>query len=200
MQDGRFCGLKAAFRGSALHRHGSGGCGVEVTLQEDGGGHLVDFPFAVFVADVGGVEGAVGLGGGEAFVPGFDGEVKLGLEGGDEVADFGGGGAVGAVHVAGHADEDETGGFFAEDFLEAADDGGEGFGGDEFERVGEHAEFVADGDADADGAVVEGEDAHGTQNSAWVIGFVFTNGIKAWWGGNLHSISGRGVKWCGREG
>ncbi len=119
-----------------------------------------------------GIEGAVspagggwclpgGLGRGEAFVGGADGHAdglpKLGGEG------LGGTrlGAVGTGEGEGESDDD-LGDSFA---LDELGDGSDGValvaGGDGRAGMGEHAEVVGEGDADARFAGVEGEDAAG---------------------------------------
>lgn len=129
-------------------------------MEEDGGGGLIDFLFALVAADVGGDEEAVGLGGGEALIPCLHRDSDSIFEHGDEILDFEGGGAVAAVHVAGKADYDQFDLLLMEHALKLGKEIREGFARDETDRLGDHLEFVAEGDAHAFGAVVDGEDAH----------------------------------------
>src|ERR1043166_5679570 len=106
------------------------GQAVKVALQEDGGGGLVHFFFPLGAADVGGDQEAVGLGGGEPFVPGADGNGDGCAQGVKEFVHFGGGGPVGAIHVARHANHDKFDFFFLDDFREARQEIGQGMGRD----------------------------------------------------------------------
>ncbi len=136
------------------------GAGVEEGLQDEDGGELVDDGAAVAAGGVaGGVEMAVGLGGGEALVPEVDGEAEVGAELLGEGLRLGGLWALVAGHVQGIADDGFGGGVLAQD----AGDGfhvGAGVGAVQGEeRLRGVAERVGDGDADAAVANIEGEDA-----------------------------------------
>lgn len=125
-------------------------------MEEEGGGEGIEG--AVSPAGGGGCL-AGGLGGGEAFIGGADGHAdglaQLGGEG------LGGArlGAVGAGEGEGEADDD-LGDSFG---LDEVGDGSDGVAlvpsGDGRAGMGEHAEVVGEGDADARFAGVEGEDA-----------------------------------------
>ncbi len=54
--------------------------GIEVGLQDENGRDLIDDGFAPQDGVPGGIEVAMGLGGGKAFVPEVDGELELGAE------------------------------------------------------------------------------------------------------------------------
>ena len=74
--------------------------------------------------------------------------------------------AVTAVHVARLADEDEVNLLLAEDFFQPRQKIRERLGEDIFQRLRDGFGFVADGDADALGSVIEGEDSHCAQSFA----------------------------------
>ena len=65
-----------------------------------------------------------------------------------------------AVHVARQTDEDEIDFLLDEQLLQPRQKIRERFGRNVFQRLRDGFGFVADGDADAFGSVVEGEDAH----------------------------------------
>src|SRR6476659_3507721 len=105
-------GMRGTFACRASNQDSSSIQRIEVALQKNGGGHFIDVLLAVFAADVGGDEDAVGLRGGEAFVPGLDRDRNLFGEGVNEIASLFGGRAVSAVHISGHPDEDQLDWFF----------------------------------------------------------------------------------------
>lgn len=154
-------GFMGSCSGGGSQITGVGGLGVEVALQKDGRGGGID-PAATFLGAFAGLgQHAVGLEGGETFVPGTNGDGDGFLQEDDEFLDLAHGGSVGAVHVAGQPDQHECDFAFLDEFLETVEELGGRFGGQEVEGVREHAEFVTDGDADADGTVIESENAHG---------------------------------------
>lgn len=107
----------------------------------------------------GGVEVAVGLGGGKSLIPKMNGEGKGIAEGGGELLGAAGLGAEVAGEVEGIAEDDGGAVEFAEEAAEGfeilagifADEGEHGLGG--------KAELIRDGDADAASAEIEAEEA-----------------------------------------
>src|SRR3954470_16231353 len=93
-------GMGGHFACGASKRGSSSMQRIEVALQKNGGGHFIDVLLAVFAADVGGDEDAVGLRGGEAFVPRLDRDRNFFGEGVNEIASLFGGRAVSAVHIS----------------------------------------------------------------------------------------------------
>ncbi len=134
---------------------------VEVGLEDDLGGGLVDDGALLVGFAAGFLEGALGGDGGEAFVDGDDFAADGGAEFFDEGGHFLGGGAVGAVHVAGESDDDEADFPGLDDLADAAD-GRRRFHDDGLERMGEEVEFVAEREADSGVAVVDAEGALGS--------------------------------------
>ena len=117
--------------------------------------------FAGGAGAAGCVEIAVGLGGGEAFVPHVDGEAEMFAELGGEGFGFGGLRTAISRRVEGEANDDFCEGAEAEEAVEVAEvvaAAGAGEGGD---GLGDGAEFVRNGDADAAVADVEAEDSGG---------------------------------------
>lgn len=133
--------------------------GVEETLQNQHGGDLIDdFPVGREGAS-GGVEMAMGFGGGEALVPEVDGEGKGGAEGFGEGLGLGGEGADIAGEVERMAEDNSGAVVPAEEAAEGAEvllwvfaaEGEDGLGG--------QAELVGDSDADAAVAKIEAQQA-----------------------------------------
>lgn len=146
---------------SRLYDAGRGVVGVEETLQNQHGGDLIDdFPVGREGAS-GGVEMAMGFGGGEALVPEVDGEGKGGAEGFGEGLGLGGEGADIAGEVERMAEDNSGAVVPAEEAAEGAEvllwvfaaEGEDGLGG--------QAELVGDGDTDAAGPKIEAEEAEG---------------------------------------
>src|SRR5690606_8499346 len=94
-------------------------------------------------------------------VPCADGNRNRLAEHMDELLNLLRGRSVGAIHVSGHAHKDQGDLALADERLQAREKVVERRRREELERMREHAQFVADRRADADGAMVKGEDAHG---------------------------------------
>ena len=133
--------------------------GVEEALQNQHGSHLIDDLAMAGGGAAGGVEMAMGLGGGEALVPEVDGEGEGSAERFGEGVGFGGLGADVAGHVERIAEDDGGAAEFAEQAAEGfevllrvfADQGEDGLRGE--------AELVGDRDADAAVAEIEAQEA-----------------------------------------
>lgn len=134
---------------------------IEVALKDDGCGALID-AFANVLRSVPSRLFECALSGDrtKAFIPGADRDANDFAEDGDEFADFGGGFTIGAVHVAWHANDNEFHLLFANECFQPFNDIGERFCRDEFAGVSEHAEFIADSDADALRTVVQSKYPH----------------------------------------
>lgn len=133
---------------------------VQITLEQDGGSHLVHFFLAFVPAHTALDQDAVGDGGGEAFVPHFDGHSDGGSQDAGKGLDLFGGGAVTAIHIAWHAEQDNIDFLFIEDLPETFEELGERLGGNKFQWLRDGFSFIADGDTDAPGAVIKGENSH----------------------------------------
>src|ERR1035437_419992 len=133
---------------------------VEVALQENRGGHRIHFFFSFVAAHVALDQHAVGLRRGKPLIPQFDGHAYEAFERFHEFLDFLGGGAVAAVHIPGHPDEDQLHLFYINQFVKARQESREWRRGNKLKRLGNHLQLVADGDADPLASVVNGEDAH----------------------------------------
>lgn len=133
--------------------------GVEEALQNQHGSDLIDDLAVGGKGAPGGVEMAMGFGGGEAFVPEVDGEGEGGTEGIGEGLGLGGERANIAGEMEGVAEDDGGAAIFTEEAAEGAEvllrafavEGEDGLGGD--------AELVGDGDTDAAGTEIESEEA-----------------------------------------
>jgi hypothetical protein len=137
----------------------AGAVGVDKALQNQHGSDLVDdFPMTG-KGPPGGMQVAMGLGGGEALVPEVDGEGEGLAERPGKSVRSGGLGANVAGHIEGIAEDDGGAAVFAQQaakgfkvlLLIFADQGEDGLGGE--------AEFVGDGDTDAAGAEIEAQEA-----------------------------------------
>jgi len=135
-------------------------------LEEDGGRDLVHGAASLEAGRGGGVEDALGLDGGEAFIPVFDREVGETGEGRTPLADESGLAAFGAAHVAGKAEQPKGGLVFGGEGLEGEQIGVAAAAFEGGERLGGEAEGIAEGDADAAGAQIESEDAVGQQTAS----------------------------------
>ncbi len=125
------------------------GVGIEVALQQDGGGGTVNLVALFARADAGLGEQAGGFDGGEAFVPVFERHGQLGGEIGSELLHAVGLQAVRTVEVQGEAGDDAGGGVFGD---QRGDGGGIGVAparGQGGQGTGHEAEFIADRYADA---------------------------------------------------
>jgi len=129
-------------------------------LQQDGGGGFINLLLSLVAADVGLDEDAVGLGGGQAFVPEFYGDGHGLGEGGGEVARLLRGRAVRSIHVARHPDQQQHDAFFRDDLAQPGNDARQWFGGNEFQRLGDYSQLIAEGETNPVASRVEGEDAH----------------------------------------
>jgi hypothetical protein len=143
--------------------------GVEEALQNQHGSDLVDDLAVGFAGAAGGVEMAVGFGGGEAFVPEVDGESEGFAEDFGKNLGSGGLGAEVAGKVEGIAQDDggavefpEQSGEGLEILTEVAADEGE-------HRLGGEAQLVGDGNADTASAIIESEQARGHQETSSIV-------------------------------
>ncbi len=119
---------------------------------------MVDEGLLFFGVFAGLVEFFGGADGGEAFVEVGEGDgVELLAELLAELADFGRGGAFGAIHAEGEAEDDGLDFTLGDEFKDAGDDLG-GAAVDGFDGVRADTEFIGRGDADAGVSVVDGED------------------------------------------
>ena len=130
------------FREEASH------LGVEPTLKNDLGGDLIDDGFLISGVSAGLLKRSLRGDGGKAFVPRNDLQCREGSEFLDELLCLGRGGAVGAIHISWHANND-GGDSPAGGELEDSGDRIAFGGGNGFEWVGEHSEVVAGRHTDA---------------------------------------------------
>ena len=127
-------------------------------MQDEDGGHLIDDLAMLAAGAAGGVEVAMGFGGGEPLVPQGDGELKLLAQDFGEGVHLGSLGAQISRHVERVADDDVGAVVFAHDagerlqVLSAV-------GADQGEHRLGQSQQIGDGHADAAVAYVEAEDA-----------------------------------------
>src|ERR1035441_7144704 len=141
--------------------HCASGCqAIQIALQENRRRHRVHLLLSLIAADVALDEQAVGLGRSKPLIPGLDGHAQGAFERGDEILDFRGCRTVTAIHVPGQADQDRLHFLVADQLLKPRQEISERFGEDELQRLGNHLQLIADGDADAFASVVNGEDTH----------------------------------------
>src|SRR6266571_4231872 len=133
---------------------------IQVTLQENCRRHFIHVRFPLAAADVALNEQAIGLGGSQPFVPGLDRDRDGAFEGINEFLDFEGGRTIATAETARQADQDQLDLLFAEQLVEPRQKIREGPGGDEFERLGNHLQLVAEGDAHSFGSMINCQDAH----------------------------------------
>jgi hypothetical protein len=133
---------------------------IQITLQQDGRGHFIDFFFPFIAAHIALDQYAVGHGGRKPLVPQLDGNRDGAFQGFDKGLDFLRGGTIGTVHVARHADENEVARFLGEDLLEPLEKIGQRLGGNVFKRLGDGAGFIADRHANPPGSMIKGEGTH----------------------------------------
>jgi hypothetical protein len=137
----------------------AGAVGVKEALQNQHGSDLVDDFAMAGEGSSGGVQVAVGFGGGEALVPEVNGEGKSLAEGFGKGLGSGGLGAEIAGHIEGIAEDDGCAVEFAQEAAEGfqvlfrifPDEGEDWLRGE--------AELIGDGDADAATAEVKAEEA-----------------------------------------
>jgi hypothetical protein len=91
----------------------------------------------------------LGLKGAEAFVDEEDREVSAGSEEAGPADGVAGGGADGAIHVHGQADDDAFDVLFVDHIEDGADGGLRGGDGEDLVRCGETCACVAEGEADS---------------------------------------------------
>ncbi len=135
--------------------------GVQEALEDEYGGHLIDYGTVLGAGAAGGVEMAVRLGGGEALVPQVHGEGEGLVEGFGKGVGFGRLRADVAGHVEGIAENNGGAVEFAKEAAEGfqvqfevfADQGEDGLSGE--------PKFVGNSDADAAVTEIEAEEASG---------------------------------------
>jgi len=137
-------------------------------LQEEGGCYLIDDVFAVEAGGAaggargvtGGVEEGVGVVGGEALVEQVVGEVGVGFaKSGSEGLGLGGLRAWRSVGVERIADEEDFDVVLADEACDGFEVGAQGGAMNGEKRLGDEAEGIGDGEADAAVADVQGEGA-----------------------------------------
>jgi hypothetical protein len=130
-------------------------------LKNELGGDLIDDGLAGLGGASRLVEMTLGGEGRHAFVPQNQANVGSGFaEGFGKGLHLLGGGAFGAVHVFGQTEDDGVDLLLFEDLLEAREGAGAGFEG--FEGMGEHPQFIGEGEAEAGITGVDSEGArHG---------------------------------------
>src|SRR5581483_9362742 len=139
----------------------AGFLGVEIALQDQNSGDLVDHGPVLGAGAAGGVEMAVGFGGGEALVPKVYGQSEGLAQGFGKGMGFGGLGADVAGHVQGIAENNGRTAEFAQEAAEGFQVLLDVFAHQGKDRLGGQAELVGDSDADAAVTEIEAEEAGG---------------------------------------
>jgi len=151
----------AALNGALRWPRGSGSGAqlpAEVFGEDFEGGGLVDDGLLLLGVFAGLVEFFGGGDGGEAFVEIGEGDgAEFGAELFAEFADFGGGGAFGAIHAEGEAEDDGFNFSFRDDCENARDDLGLATV-DGLDGMGTDTEFISGSEANAGFTMVDGED------------------------------------------
>jgi hypothetical protein len=142
--------------------------GFEVAFEDQDGGYLVYYGAVFYSGTAGGVEVAVGFGGGEPLVPEVNGEGGLVAEHPGEGLNLVCLGALISRHVEGVADDNFDTRIFADEPVEGfqvllaigADEGEDGLGGE--------AEGIGNGNTDAAVSYVE---THDPGDCSWLVHF-----------------------------
>jgi len=138
----------------------SGCTAVQVALEEDGGCHFVHDLFAILPPNIALDQHAVGLGGGEAFVPGSNRDLHTFTQSIDEYTHFFGCRPVAAVHVSWHSNDDLIHLLFLKQRQHSFQKPIKRFGWNILQRRGDHLELVAQSHSNTNGPVIQSQYAH----------------------------------------